>query len=101
MDPERQMREMAIQWGTPVFDSEGRRIGTVEKVYRNADYGVPPPEAAPKVIDPYMAIKTPQEMLWVPFSQVSQITPTGVTLNLLENRIHELGFDEQPGFLQG
>jgi hypothetical protein len=101
MTPEEQMRLGAIRWGTPVFDSDGQRIGTVEKVYHDAAYGVPPPEAAPKPVEPYLEIKTPQSMLWVPVSQVSQIDADRVVLNVLSNRIHELGFDEQPGFLQG
>lgn len=100
-EAEDQLQLENLQAGTPVTDSEGQPLGTLVRVYHNADYGVPPPAAAPKVIEPYLEIQGQGGMLWVPLGQVMELRPDVIRLNVLRDRLHEMAFDQKPSLLQG
>ncbi len=101
MTPPELLMMARIRMGMNVCDSEEVKIGTVEKIYRAADYGVPPPRIAPVIVEPYIQVDSNGKQLYIPFGAVSNVTDDCVVLTVIRDRIGEQWWDQKPSFLQG
>jgi hypothetical protein len=84
-----------------VCDSTGLKIGTVEKIYRAADYGATPPRIAPTIVEPYLQVASEGKQLYIPSGAVSDVTDDCVVLDVIRDRVAEQGWDLRPDFIQG
>ncbi len=101
MTPPELLMMARIHAGMNVCDSEGVKIGTVEKIYTAADYGVPPPRFAPVVIEPYLRVASEGKQLFIPFGAISDVTDDCVVLTVIRDRIDEQWWHQKPSYLQG
>lgn len=101
MTPPELLMMARIRWGMNVCDSEGVKIGTVEKIYRAADYGTMPSQIAPTIVQPYLRVASDGKQLYIPSSSISDVTDDCVVLNVVQDRIAEQGWDLRPDFIQG
>src|SRR5919202_5394806 len=100
MTPPELLMMARIRMGMNVCDSTGVKIGTVEKIYRAADYGTPPPRIAPSIVEPYLQVASEGKQLYIPSGAVSDVTDDCVILNVIRDRIAEQGWDLRPDFIQ-
>ncbi len=101
MTPPELLMMARINAGMNACDSEGVKIGTVEKIYLAADYGDAPPRIAPTIVEPYIRVASAGKRLFIPSGAVSDVTDDCVVLNVIRDRIAEQGWDLQPDFIQG
>lgn len=100
MTPENLLIIARIQAGMDVCDSEHEKIGRAVKVYRGADYGTPPPSAMPKIIEPYLEVDHGGTHLFMPTSYVSDVTDDCVVLNIVGEKVDDMGWEHRPDFLR-
>lgn len=101
MTPPELLMMARIRAGMNACDSDGVKIGTVEKIYMAADYGAEPPRIAPTIVEPYIRVTSAEQQLFIPSGAISDVTDDCVVLNVLRDRIDEQAWDLRPSFIQG